>query len=161
MRTYPANSPEAAARIVVLTMLADGHLSKAELDTLERHGGYQQLGLEPEQLQEVVLALCEDLQFSANLAWADACRLDPATLSALMSEIDDDELRQRVLALCVQVAGVDALLSDGESLMITRAEAQWRLPARLPPATGFRGAASARSHRQRPAPAEHLQSRGR
>jgi len=25
MRSYPVNSPEAAARIVALTMLADGH----------------------------------------------------------------------------------------------------------------------------------------
>ena len=44
MRNYPANSPQAAARIVALTMLADGYLSKAELDAMERHGGYRLLG---------------------------------------------------------------------------------------------------------------------
>ncbi len=36
MRTYPTNSPEAAARIVALALLADGHLSLIEIDALER-----------------------------------------------------------------------------------------------------------------------------
>jgi uncharacterized tellurite resistance protein B-like protein len=127
MRNYPANSPQAAARIVALTMLADGHLSKAELDAMERHGGYRQLGLEPEQLHDVVLALCEDLLHSANLAWADACRIDPYTLGRLMQEIDDPDLRRRVLALCVQVVEADAHVSDGETLVLTQAVEHWGL----------------------------------
>jgi uncharacterized tellurite resistance protein B-like protein len=131
MRNYPANSPQAAARIVALTMLADGHLSKAELDTLERHGGYRQLGLEPEQLHDVLLALCEDLLHSANLAWADACRIDPYTLGRLMEEIDDPDLRRRVLALCVQVAEADAHVSDGETLMLTQAVEHWGLQGQM------------------------------
>jgi uncharacterized tellurite resistance protein B-like protein len=131
MRTYPANSPEAAARIVALTMLADGHLSKAELDALERHGGYRQLGLEPEQLHDVLLALCEDLLHGANLAWADACRIDPYALDRLMEEIDDPALRRRVLALCVQVAEADARVSDGESLMLAHAVENWGLEGQM------------------------------
>jgi uncharacterized tellurite resistance protein B-like protein len=125
MRNYPANSPQAAARIVALTMLADGHLSKAELDAMERHGGYRQLGLEPEQLHDVVLALCEDLLHSANLAWADACRIDPDTQGQLMQAIDEPDLRRRVLALCVQVVEADAHVSDGETLVLTQAVEHW------------------------------------
>jgi uncharacterized tellurite resistance protein B-like protein len=131
MRNYPANSPQAAARIVALTMLADGHLSKAELDAMERHGGYRQLGLEPEQLHDVVLALCEDLLHSANLAWADACRIDPYTLGRLMQEIDDPDLRRRVLALCVQVVEADAHVSDGETLVLTQAVEHWGLQGEM------------------------------
>lgn len=131
MRNYPANSPQAAARIVALTMLADGNLSKSELDALERHGGYRQLGLEPEQLHDVLLALCEDLLHSANLAWADACRIDPYTLGRLMQEIDDPELRRRVLALCVQVVEADAHVSDGETLMLTQAVEYWGLQSQV------------------------------
>lgn len=36
MRSYPANSPEAAARIVALALVADGHVSLIEIDTLQR-----------------------------------------------------------------------------------------------------------------------------
>lgn len=131
MRNYPANSPQAAARIVALTMLADGHLSKAELDALERHGGYRELGLDAEQLHDVLLALCEDLLHSANLAWTDACRIDPYTLGRLMEEIDDSDLRRRVLALCVQVAEADAHVSDGESLMLMHAVEHWGLHGQM------------------------------
>ena len=36
MRTYPSNSPEAAARIVALAMLADGNVCHREMQALTR-----------------------------------------------------------------------------------------------------------------------------
>ena len=131
MRSYPVNSPEAAARIVALTMLADGHLSQTELDVLHRRGGCETLGLEPDRLHDVLLALCEDLLQGANLAWSDACKVDPHALTRLMAEIDDPALRQRVLALCVQVAEADDHVSDGESVLLTHAVEQWGLHAHM------------------------------
>lgn len=131
MRSYPVNSPEAAARIVALAMLADGHLSQTELDVLQRRGGCETLGLEPDRLHDVLLALCEDLMHGTNLAWSDACRVDPHALSRLLAEIDDPALRQRVLALCVQVAHSDDHVSDGESTLLTHAVEQWGLQAHM------------------------------
>jgi len=141
MRSYPVNSPEAAARIVTLTMLADGHLSQTEFDELTRRGGCEQLGLEPDRMQDVLLALCEDLLQGTNLAWSGACKIDPHALSRLMAEIDDATLRQRVLQLCVQVAEADDHISDGESTLLLHAVEQWglrdqlaELPVAPPPA---------------------------
>jgi hypothetical protein len=131
MRSYPANSPEAAGRIVALTMLADGHISQTELDVLQRGDGCDSLGLRPDRLQEVLHCLCEDLLHGANLAWSEACRVDPCTLSRLMAEIDDPALRERVLALCVRVAEADDHVSDGESLLLTHAVEQWGLHAQM------------------------------
>lgn len=34
MRSYPRNSPQAAARIVALLLIADGHVSRSEMDAL-------------------------------------------------------------------------------------------------------------------------------
>ena len=34
MRSYPKNSPQAAARIVALVLIADGHVSQSEIDAL-------------------------------------------------------------------------------------------------------------------------------
>lgn len=127
MRSYPLNSPEAAARIVALTMLADGHLSQAELDVLGRGGGCATLGLEPDRLHDVLLAVCEDLLQGAQGAWSDGCTVDPHALSWLMAEVDDPALRRRVLALCVQVVEADAHVSEGESLLLTHAVEQWGL----------------------------------
>lgn len=131
MRSYPVNSPEAATRLVALTMLADGHLSQAELDVLRLQGGCSQLGLDPDRVQEVLLGLCEDLLHGANLTWSEACQLDALTLSRLMAEVDDPALRERVLGLCVQVAELDQHVSDGESLLLKHAVEQWGLQSQM------------------------------
>jgi hypothetical protein len=131
MRSYDIDSPKAAARIVALTMLADGHISQAELDVLQRQGGCERLGLEPDDVQDVLLALCEDLLHGRSLSWAETCCADALSISRLLGEIDDPGLRERVLALCLSVAEADNLVSDGEALVLTRAVEQWGLQARM------------------------------
>ncbi len=131
MRSYDLDSPKAAARIVALTMLADGHISQAELDVLQRHGGCERLGLEPDDLQDVLLALCEDLLHGRSLSWADTCCADPLSIARLLGEVGDPDLRERVLALCVSVAETDDRVSDGEALVLMHAIEQWGLQARM------------------------------
>ena len=86
MRTYPTDSPQAAARIVALTLVADGHVCKTEFDVLERVGAYGQLGLDHDEMQAVLQSFCEDLLQAQSSQWADACLVDPRTLSQLMAE---------------------------------------------------------------------------
>jgi len=127
MRSYPTNSPQAAARIVALTMLADGHLAKSELDVLERQGAHDQLGLDRETLQSVLHAFCEDLLHSAHLTWSDACRIDPRTLAQLMAEVDDPALRLKVLQLCLKVVQADDHVAEGETIVLGAAVEHWGL----------------------------------
>ena len=103
MRAYPNDSPQAAARIVALAMLADGQVCKAEIELLDRLHAHERLGLQPEELHSIVHAMCDDLLSTAQLNWADACQVDPQTLAALTAEIDDAEMRLEVLGLCVAV----------------------------------------------------------
>jgi hypothetical protein len=67
MRTYPCNSPEAAARIVALVLIADGHVCRSEFDAMNQLDAHAELGLPPDTLPRVVHTLCEDL-----LMWAYA-----------------------------------------------------------------------------------------
>lgn len=127
MRSYPPNSPQAAARIVALTMLADGHLSKAELDVLDRLCVHDQIGLDRDALHKVLHAFCEDLLSTAHLTWADSCRVDPRTLAALMAEIDDPELQFKLLRICAEVVEVDAHVADGEAIVLGAAVEHWGL----------------------------------
>jgi len=127
MRSYTRNSPQAAARIVALALIADEHLGKAELDVLDRLNAPSRLGLAPSELHDIVHALCEDLLLTAHLSWADACRIDPRTLSTLLAEVDDPALRLTVLQLCVAVVEADAHVSDGESIVLVAAVEQWGL----------------------------------
>ncbi len=127
MRTYPYNSPQAAARIVALALLADGHLRKAELDTLGRLGADEQLGLRAGEFPVILNGLCDDLLSCVNVSWATACRVDLRTLGCLIAEVDDPGLRVKVLHLCAAVVEADGQVVEGESSMLVALVEQWGL----------------------------------
>jgi hypothetical protein len=127
MRCYPRNSPQAAARIVSVALLADGHLCKEELDVLDRVGAHEQLGLTRAEMHAVTHQFCEDLLAAMHLAWEDACRVDPRTLAELMAEIDDPALRMTVVRLCQAVVEADQHVADGESIVMDAAVEHWGL----------------------------------
>ena len=127
MRTYPCNSAQAAARIVALTVLADGDIGNAEIELMRRLDVPKQLGLSQSDFDAVVDTFCEDLLSSKQLIWADACPVDERTLAQLMGEIDDPALRRQVLRLCVEIAEVDSRVTDGESIVLVAAVEHWGL----------------------------------
>lgn len=127
MRKYSQNSPQAAARIVALTLVADGDVGQAELALLDELVVHQQLGLTRQALHVVIDRFCEDLLSSKQLAWAEACPVDEYTLASLMGEIDDPALRRKVLDLCARLAMVDDHVAEGESMVLSAALAHWGL----------------------------------
>jgi hypothetical protein len=136
MRSYPTNSPQAAARIVASTLIADGHVGSVELNALERAGGYEQLGLTRGELQAVLRDYCEDLLQSHHGHWPGAGQIDTGTLHQLMAEVEDVAMRKTVLRLCVAVAEADDHVADGESNVLVSAVEQWGLHHQMlqPPA---------------------------
>jgi uncharacterized tellurite resistance protein B-like protein len=127
MRKYTLNSPQAAARIVALTIIADGDVVSAEFALLEDLAVHQKLGLERDALHEVLDSLCEDLLSSHQLAWADSCPVDQFTLAELMQEIDDPALRRKVLSLCIKLAQADGHVAPGETIVLSAAVENWGL----------------------------------
>jgi len=127
MRQYTRNSPQAAARIIALTVVADGDIGQTELDLLERLAVHDQLGLERHELHEVLDAFCEDLLLSQQLKWADVCPVDERTLADLMGDIEEPALRERLIHLCVELAGSDAHVAEGERIVLSAAVAHWGL----------------------------------
>jgi uncharacterized tellurite resistance protein B-like protein len=133
MRSYPRNSPEAAARILSLAALADGSLSSVEVQALDEVDAYAQLGLHRLQMQEVMRALCHDLLSHAELKEQDGvheatvCRLAPTLMAELMAEVDDPQLRMTLLQLCVKVIEADHHIDEGESLVLLTVLEQWDL----------------------------------
>ncbi|MDZ5458726.1 TerB family tellurite resistance protein [Azohydromonas lata] len=137
MRSYPHNSPQAAARIVALTMLADGHFSHDEFEALAHRHAAQSLGLLPSELMEVLHDCCEDLQCGPQLSWDGACRVDRATLTRLLGEITDPGLRRRVLQCCAELAQADRHIAEAEAQLLATVAGSWALPCPIagrPPA---------------------------
>jgi uncharacterized tellurite resistance protein B-like protein len=128
MRSYPRNSPRAAARIVAMTMLADGNFCRSELDVLARLRAHERLGLTPVELHGVVQEICEDLLSASHLAWSSACVIDPRTLADLMAEVDDPKLRSEVVQLCKAVVIADEHYADGEAIVMDAVAWHWRMP---------------------------------
>jgi uncharacterized tellurite resistance protein B-like protein len=127
MRSYPANSPQAAARIVALTVVADGDIADVEIEWLDRLALHDQLGLDRHELHALLDTFCEDLLSSGQLTWSDACPVDELTLADLMGEIQDPALRLKLLRLCVELAGSDAHVAEGESIVLDAAVEHWGL----------------------------------
>jgi uncharacterized tellurite resistance protein B-like protein len=127
MRSYPVNSPQAAARIVALTVVADGDIGEAEIAWLDRLVVHEQLGLARHELHALLDTFCEDLLSSQQLKWADTCPVDERTLADLMGEIQDPALRLKLLRLCVELAEVDARVDEGESTVLVAAVEHWGL----------------------------------
>ncbi len=133
MRSYPHNSPEAAARIVALVLIADGQVCSAELDLLRQLGAERELGLEPHLLPHIVHTLREELQGGgpeANRRHGPLSGiLSDSSLAGLMTEISEPALQKTVLRLGVAAARADGRLVEGEARVLDAARRCWRLAA--------------------------------
>ena len=127
MRSYPCNSPEAAARIVALVLIADGHVCRSEFEALQRIGVAGTLGLEPDTLHRDLQDLCEDLLGSTLATGSMTASIDAETLASLLREIDDPSLQVRVLELADAAARADRYLAEGEATILAAAVQHWGL----------------------------------
>lgn len=132
MRSYPRNSPAAAARIVALVLIADGHVCRSEFEALDQLDAARELGLSTEGVPHAVQHLCEDLLMVAYSGGSLMAQLDKPTLASIMAEVDDPLLQAKVLALATAAAHADRHLAEGEALVLEATREHWRLsPAGL------------------------------
>lgn len=127
MRSYPRNSPEAAAQILALVLISDGHVCSSEFDVLKTLGAERDLGLEPRLLPQIVQTLCEDMLLAgAYETGSPIGRVDESALASLMAEISDPALQGTLLRLCLAAAGADGHLAEGENRVVDAARRHWR-----------------------------------
>lgn len=124
MTSYPVNSPEAAARVLAMAMLADGQYSMTEIRALDRQRAPEMLGLTPEAFKTVVDGFCQDLLLAHGGQWSG--EVDPATRQQLMGEITDRALQDQILHQCEALMLADGHLADGEVALLDAIGAAWR-----------------------------------
>lgn len=127
MRTYPTDSPQAAARLLALTLIADGQLQASETAALLRFRAHDRLGLSAEAFHDVIHGACEDLLADASARGDDRCQLDPETLERLFDEIQQPALRRKVLRLIMRSIDADGRLHEGEMRLLLAAIDHWNL----------------------------------
>ena len=126
MKAYSVNSPEAAARVLAMAMLADGQYSMTEIRALDRQQAPARLGLTPEAFKEVVDGFCHDLLLAGGGQWTGT--VDPAIRDQLMAEVTDRGLQDLILLQCETLMLADGHLADGEVELLDALSAAWRRP---------------------------------
>ena len=129
MRTYPRNSPEAAARVVALVLISDGNASKSEFEVLNGFGGVRELGLDPGDMPSIVQTLCEDMLMEGFDGRSILSRVGDELMASLMAEVDNPLLQTQVLRIARSVTYADGHLSDAESAMVDAISRHWRVPS--------------------------------
>lgn len=138
MQTFRTDSPEAAARVLAMALVADGHYSMAELKAVDRLGIPHKLGLEPQVFQSILEQFCMDLLATADGQW---CAGVPADVrDQLLSEVRDPALREQVREYAQAIMQADGHLADGEVLLMDKMAGTWR--ERMPTHQASAGRAS-------------------
>jgi len=133
MRRYTANSPEATARIVALTLMADGAVDASELKLIERDQMISRLGMNLSQFDRIFYEFCEDMLTSADRHSSGRLELDRETINRLFDEIRDPVLQQKAIRFMLDIVNADHCLSSSEALLIAQALERWELDLREVP----------------------------
>jgi hypothetical protein len=129
MRQYRNDSPYAAARVIAVCLLADGHVGRRELNTVERDGMCALLSLRPSELLAVLQATRDDLASTAYSNWKIACRMEPGMLRELADEIQDASLRLKIVEFCEACLRIGRHTSHGKPMVLRGLSEAWRLQA--------------------------------
>ncbi|MBL4954271.1 hypothetical protein JK635_19080, partial [Neobacillus sp. YIM B02564] len=96
MRRYPINSPQAIARMVALTVLADAAVSRGELSSLVRYKMHQRLGLDEKAMQTVLDDFARDLYEFGVPVWDYSGGLHPLVVQCVLDDVTDPQIRAEI-----------------------------------------------------------------
>ncbi|TVO51920.1 TerB family tellurite resistance protein [Denitromonas halophila] len=125
MRSYPDNSPQAAARILSLAILIDGGFDRDESRQLSESGLLATLGLDEAAFDAVLEDFCYDLQQSSTLWSVSEATTRSALIDSLLSEIVSPSMRLQLLDGMLRIVGADGHVSRSEAELLRRASARW------------------------------------
>lgn len=125
MRSYQTDSNEAMARILALSMLADGGLDQSELAVLTDTKILARLGMSEVEFEHVVHALCQDMLQCMRGYDYGKIELDRKVINQLLAEVKSVRLQKLLLSVMRAVVDADGQMSDGEAVLISQALEYW------------------------------------
>jgi uncharacterized tellurite resistance protein B-like protein len=116
---------DAAARVLVLAIMADGRLGACEVQALDRREAYPRLGLDRERFYRVMREVCTDLLDHQARTGDSMFRLDSELAERWIDAVQDPALRQTVADLAFDVIRSDGVLDPAESRLFWRVLDRW------------------------------------
>ncbi len=127
MRTYPANSPEAIARILAMVMITDGNMDARELDALEKLHTYDLIGIERRRFAQILSEYCDDISDEADEDDGSIKLIDKARVDTLLDGITDQGKRILTCAITVDLCKSDGEISDPEMTLLRYMMQKWNI----------------------------------
>lgn len=127
VRNYPTDSPQAAARMVALALMADGNVDRRELLLLERQQVLNRLGLDHEQFDAIYYDYCTDMLGSARRHDSGGLELDAGNIRKILGEIQDPRLQKKLLRVMLDIVNADHRLTASEAALISQALRHWEI----------------------------------
>ncbi|ATE61772.1 TerB family tellurite resistance protein [Thauera sinica] len=126
MRTFPTDPRLTAARLVVLTLVADGELANREIEAIDRFHIAELLGVPRDTLVQAIADHCGGLL--ASQATPGAVRvLDLEQTERLLDSITDPALQKLVCRAMLVLAKADGRITLSEQTLLRHALTRWGL----------------------------------
>lgn len=123
MKSLPLNSPDAAARLVAVAVIADGRLHDEEIVWLNRHLILDAVGIDRDHFAHLFVEFCRELVDEAEQE--RVFLLDDARLARMAAEITDQNLRKATLSAIVILSKADGRLAKGEQRLLQYLLRHW------------------------------------
>ena len=123
LRSYQANTTQAQARLLALTLLADGQMDPREVAVLCSDEGLGRLGLTNKQFFQVLYDFCADV--SRMPAAGGSYKISRDGLTTLLDEVNDPALRKQTLNLMLDVVSADGKFDHGEATLLWNVLEAW------------------------------------
>ncbi len=126
MKTYPINSPEAMARILAMTMIADARLDDRELEIMDSLRLYDVLGIGKTEFSKVVKDYCDDL-VAAGAPDGRIDLMDRDRIHAVVDLVDDPAKREDVANMVLNIVKADGDFHGAELALFRYILSRWKL----------------------------------
>lgn len=126
MNPTQADARLTAARLIVLTLVADGELANREIVAIDRHRIAELIGVPRDTLVQAIVDHCKGLL--ASQATKGAVRvLDLENTERLLDSITDSALQKLTCRAMLVLAKADGSISLSEQTLLRHALTRWGL----------------------------------
>lgn len=126
MKTYSKDSPQALARVLAMTMIADAKLDDRELEIMDRLRLYDVLGLTKAEFSRVVKEYCDEV-VAAGSPQGKVDLMDRARIDAIADHVQDPARRMDVAQMMLNIVTADGTLHQTELALLRYILTRWNL----------------------------------
>jgi hypothetical protein len=125
MRPYPADSPEAMARLVTIALVADDSVNRDEIEQLDRDDVLACIGIDRERFNAVYYEVHEDMLACGTSLPDGRLILDPVTIGGLLDDIRSTALQLQMVRTIQAIGQADRIMTGGEAELLGMAMRRW------------------------------------